>query len=115
MNAVFIPALFNPPKDVVIDAGIEYRPYNTYIELANHPVLNVNDVIVDRKQNLRYTISQLTVASHRMHNISQIALLNRVDDNSIIYTIPVPEPPHALEGRSWDMVERVNAFTTLQN
>lgn len=106
MNPVFIPALFNPPKNVIVDAGLKYEPYNVYAEFSNHPILDNGDVVIDRKQNIRYTIEQINVTSRRMHFISQIALLNRVDENSVVYTIEIPEPKHAPEGRSWDMVER---------
>ncbi len=106
LNPVFIPALFNPPKNVVVEAGLKYEPYNVYAEMSNHPVLDSGDVIVDRKQNIRYTIEQINTTTRRMHTISQIALLNRVDENSIVYTIGVPEPVGAPQGRSWDMVER---------
>lgn len=106
MNPVFVPALFNPPKNVVVDAGLKYEPYNVYIELANHPVLDNKDVVVDRKQHIYYTVEQINITSRRMHTISQIGLLNRVDENSILYSIRIPEPRHAPEGRSWDMVER---------
>ena len=106
MNPVFIPALFNPPKQTVVDAGLIYEPYNCYIEMANHPILSKNDMVVDRVQNLRFNIVSVNPSNHRMHPIAQVAQLNRLDENDIRYTIEVPEPPHANEGRSWDMVER---------
>jgi len=111
MNPVYIPILFNPNKKTILEAGLKYEPYNVYVELANHPIIDVNDVVVDRKQNLRYAVEQINISSRRMHPVSQVALLLRVDENSIIYTIDIPEPPHAAEGRSWDMVERTHAFS----
>jgi hypothetical protein len=106
MNPVYIPALFNPPKKVVIDSGLQHEPYNIYIELANCPLLEKFDVVVDRKQNLRYHIEEINTSTHRMHPIAQIARLNRLDENSIVYSLRIPEPPHAAEGRSWDLLEK---------
>jgi hypothetical protein len=115
LNPVYVSALFNPPKKVIVEAGLQYEPYNTYIEVANHPVLDKLDLIIDRKQNLRFSISQITTSTHRMHPIAQVALLNRVDENSIIYSVDIPEPPHAKEGRSWDMVERWQPIKGIPN
>lgn len=106
LNPILVPALFNPPKHQVIDTGIQYVPENVYVELTNYPPLHMNDVVVNARENQRYTVIQVAYFSHRMYTISQIALLNRVDENSIIYTLPVPAPVHAAEGRSWDLVER---------
>jgi len=106
MNPVFVPAILNPPRKVIVDAGLKYEPFNIYLEIANHPVLNPGDLIVDRKQNLRFNTEQISVMTRRMHHVSQICTLNRVDENSILYSLKVPEPPHAPENRSWDLVDR---------
>lgn len=102
MKPVYVPGLMNPPKKVITDAGIEYEPSSVYAELANNPVLAVKDVIVDRKMNIRYTVEEVTPTTRRMHLVSQILTLLRVDENSILYTIDIPEPPHAAEARSFD-------------
>lgn len=102
MRPVFVPGLLNPPKKVIVDAGMEFDPSAVYGELSNNPILQVKDVIVDRKMNIRYTVENITPTSRRMHLVSQILTLLRVDENSILYTIAIQEPPHAAEARSFD-------------
>lgn len=99
---VFLPALANPPKRAVIDSGIPYEIGNTYFELANFPVVNMKDIFVDTTMNLRYEVEAVGTTSHRMHPISQMIQVNRIDENSIVYTIPCKMPPHEDVHRSWD-------------
>lgn len=109
-NPVLIPGLFNPPKKVVINAGIPYKPYNVYIEVSNDPVLDSGDVVVDRRLNIRFKIEQISITTHRGYYVSQVALLNRLDSNSPVYRIPVPEPKNVPVGKSWELVRGVDAI-----
>jgi hypothetical protein len=102
MNPAYIPGLMNPPRKVITDAGIEFDPQAIYSETANTPIISVKDVVVDRKMNIRYTVENVAQSARRMHLVSQILTLLRIDENSILYTIDIPEPPHADEGRSFD-------------
>lgn len=104
MNPVYVPGLMNPPKKMIIEAGIQFEPTKIYAELSNHPVLAPDDLIVDRRLNVRYTVVDVTETMRLGHVISQIPTLLRVDQNSIVNTIRIPEPPEAAFGRSYSMV-----------
>ncbi len=104
---VFVPTLFNPPKQAVVEAGLKYEAWSVYIELANYPFLSCDDVWVDRQSNIRYKVENVGLATRRGYIVSQVAQLNRVDENDAIYVIPISPPSHAMEERSWDLVERV--------
>lgn len=106
LNPVLIPILFNPPERTVVLAGIPYENGATYFELANWPLLQKGDLIVDRRMNIRYRAEQVKWTSHRGHPVSQIVQVLRADDNDIIYTLSIPESTHAPHGRSWDQIER---------
>ncbi len=104
MNPVYIPGIINPPKKVIVDANISYKPDTIYAEIANHPVLQPEDIIVDRRLNVRYKVNEVNEATRRGHVVAQIPTLTRLDQNAFVNTIVVPEPPEAAYGRSWEMV-----------
>lgn len=104
MNPVLIAGIMNPVKKTIVEAGIVFMPGNIYAELANHPVLNEGDVIVDRRLNVRYVIDDVKETSRRGFTISQIVTLLRLDQNSIVNTINVPEAANFSFSRSYEMV-----------
>lgn len=105
-NPVYAPALFAPPKQAVIEAGIKYETGSTYLEFANYPFLGPGDVLVDLQSNIRYRAEAIGISTRRGYIVSQMVNVIRVDENDIIYTIPLPVPPHSPVERSFDMVER---------
>jgi len=104
LSPIHVPAAYNSSEDTVHDAGLKFETDNTYIEIANLPVLYPYDVIVDRKMGIRYRIESVGRRSRRGYTVCQIAQILRIDERSIIYTIHVPPPDNAVVGRSWDMV-----------
>lgn len=103
---VYVPTLFNPPKQAVVDAGLKYEAWSVFIELANYPFLSVDDLWVDRQSNIRYKVENIGLTTRRGFIISQIAQLNRVDENDAVYTIPITLPEHSMAERSWDLIDR---------
>lgn len=106
MNPVYVPGIINPPKKVLVEANIKYEPTTIYAEIANHPVLQPRDVIVDRRLNVRYEVTEVSETTRRGYVVSQIPTLNRLDLNAFINTIVIPEPPESAYGRSWEMVRK---------
>lgn len=106
LNPVYVPGLLNPPKEAIIEAGLKYEPFQIYIEIANWPMLHPRDVIVDRRMGIRYRVDQVSPFTHRMAPISQSAMLLRVDENDVLYDLPIPAAPRSLDARSWDLVTR---------
>lgn len=115
LNPVLIPMLFNPPRMAIVNAGLKYEPHQIYVELANWPIAYPHDVVVDRVMNIRYRIDQVTPTSHRMHIVSQVAMLLRVDENDVLYDLPIPGAEKKLEARSWDLVTRGDPHEVLRN
>ena len=115
LNPILVPALFNPPRMALLAAGLKYEPNQIYVEVSNWPLLYAHDVLVDRTMNIRYRVDQVTPTSHRMHVVSQVALLLRVDDNDVLYDLPIPGPEHKLEARSWDLVTRGEIHDAVRN
>lgn len=116
LNPVLMPALFNPPKQAVIDAGMKYEVGATYVELANYPYLSVDDIYIDRQSNIRYKVNEVSLYTRRGHIVSQVALVNRLEENDATYTILLPPPSaNSFIERSWDMVDRDNPSQVLRN
>jgi hypothetical protein len=91
LNPVYLPAIVNPAKKAVVAAGIDYDVNQIYIELANTPIVFPDDMVVLTKMNVRYTVREVTPSSHREHIVSQVCSLNRVDELSCLYNIPVEQ------------------------
>lgn len=107
-NPVTILGLYNPPESIIIDAGLKYVAGQTYFELANWPTLSPDDLIIDRRMNVRYSIDSLKHTSHRGHPISQVMQVTQCDESAAIYTLPLPDSPWsaAQKGRSYDFINR---------
>ena len=93
-------------KRAVVAAGITYDAGETYLELAHLPIVTVGDVVADTQNNIRYRVRSVTPFTHRTMVISQILSVLRVDENDIIYSIPVSESSNSSAGRGWDLVDR---------
>lgn len=109
LDPLHVPALMNLPREAIVRAGIKYELGTTYAELSNWPLVDPDDLVVDRKMNIRYRIKTITPTSHKMHTVSQIVSVLRADENDVIYNLPVPELSQALVGHSWDLVDRERA------
>ena len=104
---VYTPTLINPPKQAVVEAGIKYEAFSIYVEIANVPYINPDDIFVDMQSNIRYRVENVGSAAHRGFVVSQVAQLNRVDEHDVLYTIPVPLPPGSAVEQSWDLMNRM--------
>lgn len=102
----YTPAILNPIKRAIVAAGVEFDVASTYLELAHLPTVDVGDVIVDTQNNVRYRVQNVTPFTHRTTIISQVVAVLRVDENDVVYTLPVTESNNSLMGRGWDLVER---------
>jgi hypothetical protein len=115
LRPVYLPALMNPPQKAIVAGGIPYEAGQSYMELANTPKIHPDsDVIVDVRNNIRYKAKLVTQFTHRMAVVSQIAQLIRVDENDVVYSIKVEQPPAAPEGRGWDLVTRDSPHALLR-
>lgn len=114
MNPVLTPALFNPPENVITRAQVKFVPSSLYIELANIPLVQADDVVVDRRMNIRYAVEHVRPHSHKMHIVSQIASLLRIDDTDIVYELPIPDATHAARAESFNLVTPEKPHETLR-
>lgn len=114
LSPYYTPAIMNPPKKAIVSAGIEYDVSKTYIEVASVPVLGPDDVIIDIRNNIRYGISEVTPAWHRQALVSQVCTINRLDENSTVYAIPVQGPGSVEYGHGWDLLGEANMHDTLK-
>jgi len=106
VKPVYVPAIINPPRKSVVAAGLVYSPRNIYAEIGYMPLTNEGDLFVDVKQNVRYTVKEVQPYSHRLVTVSQTLVLNRLEENDNVYSIPVPEVnPNSYAGRAWDLVQ----------
>lgn len=101
LNPVLSFALMQPPRKSVIAAGVEYHEGSLYIEMAPDPYVDRGDVLVDRVLNARFRVDTVQQATHRMHLVSQVCTLVRLDEKDPVYNISVEEPDAALIGESW--------------
>lgn len=110
LNPVTLVGLFNPPEKVIVDAGIKIESGSTFFELGNWPTLDRNDLIIDRRMNIRYIIDSAKHTTHRGYPISQVARVVQTDETDIVYNLPLPENPWsaARNGRSYDFINRVS-------
>jgi hypothetical protein len=100
---ILVPTLFNPPKSAIVEAGIKYETWSVYVELANYPFLSPDDIWVDRQSNIRYKVENVGIAAHRGAIVSQVAQLNRCDENDAVYDISIPAPQNSMLERSYDI------------
>lgn len=105
-NPVLMPAILNPPKETIVNAGIPYEPRQIYCELANVPLLDPRDILVDIRNNIRYTVEELSTYTRRLAIVSQVCRLNRIDENDAKYSLPLKDAQASFEGRSWDIMYR---------
>jgi hypothetical protein len=101
LNPVFVPALMNPPPEVIEKTIADYKNGTEYCEIGPVPLVQKDDILVDRTMNLRYRIESVTRTSHRKHLVSQVLTLVALNENSVVYNIEVPEPSAATRGESF--------------
>lgn len=104
LSPYYTPAILNLPKKAVIAAGIDYDIGQTYLELANVPIVGPDDIICDAVSNTRYAIREVTATAHRGATVSQICTINRLDEMSPVYGIPIASPGSVAYGRGWDLL-----------
>ena len=102
LKPVFVPAL-------MVEAGKNYaegmQPGSTIFEVANEPILKPKDVLVDRVLNKRYEVVSVDPRTHRLYTVCQLVTVTRIDDNSVVYTIPIPETLESTRAQSHDMAK----------
>jgi hypothetical protein len=97
-------ALLQPLREAIIRAGVPYVEGTVYAEIGPDPYVDPGDVLVDQVMNLRYRIQSVQQAAHRQYTVSQILTLALLDENDVVYKIPIEEPASSLVGESY-MVE----------
>jgi hypothetical protein len=98
LNPVLVPGLGNKYVKSAADAD------STIFEIANDPELSPKDIIVDRVNNKRYEVMSVQPTAHRMYTVCQLVTVTKIDGNSVVYNIPIPETLESKRGRSHDMV-----------
>jgi hypothetical protein len=115
LNPVYVPALMNPPQRAIVSAGLVYETDTPFMEFGNTPELRPDDLVVNCLQNIRYRVKHVAPTTHRMALVAQMVSLVRVDENDIVYTLPIKVPPNASIGRGWDLITRDEPHEALQN
>jgi hypothetical protein len=94
-----------PVREVQSAGPVEFEAATTVAEIGYLPVTNPQDVFVDVRNNVRYTINRVSLRSHQMVPVAQTLTLTRVDEHASLYDIPVPAiNPGEYIGSSWDLV-----------
>lgn len=113
---VYLPALLNPAKKAIVDAGVIFEPRQTYAEVGYMPLVHPDDLFVDVRQNIRYTIKDVQPFMHRNVTVAQTLTLTIIDESDIRYALPVPSVnENDYTGRSWDLVQPRKTDWMLKN
>jgi hypothetical protein len=83
----------------------KYQTDQTVFELSNYPYLSPDDVLIDRVMNHRYRINRVEQHTHRGHIVSQLAVATMEDENSVLYSIKLPEHKPTIIGKSFDLAK----------
>jgi hypothetical protein len=88
---IVVKAVISPvTEETQVTVFGEWNTGNTLLTMANYPVLNNKDILVD-KTNRRFRIEQVVPTEFRNALITQRARISFIDKADIVYKYPITE------------------------